>query len=183
MSCIIYRDEEHPEGAARVTELHLQGNKLTVQSLVKLAQVVALSTGDLRELDISCNEIEAVSKEQKEIWQTFLESFKGCYLMKKFDLGHNPLGPSGMEIFARVYIQSEVDFLETEAEELVKIKSDSEKDELVEELGGLKISSGKENAPLSSGSHKKNGKAKSTRQNGECPFPHLSRMLLMPASF
>lgn len=172
IQCITYRDSEHPEGAARITELHLQGNKLTVQSLEKLAQVVALSPGDLRELDISRNLIVVKTTEQKAIWQAFLESFKGCYLLRKLDFGHNPLGSWGMEIIARVYMQSELDFLETEAEDVIGTKF--EENGVVEDMSNIKLDSGKENRPPASGRNKKQSpsKAKTARQNGEYLAPY-----------
>lgn len=174
IGCIMFRDDEHQEGAAKLTELHLQGNQLTIESLAKLAQVVALSVGSLRELDISRNNIEVVTPEQKSIWQGFLESFEGCYLLKKLDLGDNPLGASGLEILARVYIQSEVDFLETEAADVLGA-SKSEEDEVTDVLSDLELSSNKENVTASSPPKKQTiSKPKTAKMNGK---PLLARLL------
>jgi Ran GTPase-activating protein (RanGAP) involved in mRNA processing and transport len=110
IECIEYRNEEHPDGIVRLVELHLQGNRLAACSLKKLARVISLSAGDLKELDLSDNLIEIQQPEHREIWQDFLQSFERCYVLKKLDLSRNPLGPRGAEILARVYMQSELDF-------------------------------------------------------------------------
>ena len=116
LECINYRDEENPEGAARIAALHIANNQLTVRSLEKLGRVVALSAGDLRELDISRNRIDPTTPEHTDALQIFFESFRGCYLLKKLDLGYNQLGPVGLEILARVYMQSPVDYSATGGE-------------------------------------------------------------------
>jgi Leucine-rich repeat (LRR) protein len=133
-------------GLAKATELHLQGNKLTVQSLPKLGDVIASSAGDLRELDISRNDIRIVTEEEKAIWKSFLSSFKNCYMLKKLDLAGNPIGTLGLEILARSYIKSDLDFLEADAEAIVRQNhtfstdvSDGEGAALAEEAAVLKI--------------------------------------------
>jgi hypothetical protein len=95
----------------------LQNNALTTRSLKKLSRVIALSAGDLRELDLSGNEIRVVTPEQGLGWQQFLDSFRHCYMLKKLDFSHNPLGPRGIEILARVYMRSELDFVEVDGED------------------------------------------------------------------
>jgi Leucine Rich repeat len=114
IACLEFRDSDHPQGIGRLTEFHLQNNALTTHSLKKLSRIIALSAGDLRELDLSGNEIRIVTPEQRLSWQQFLESFNTCYMLKKLDFSHNPLGPRGIEILARVYMRSELDFPEVD---------------------------------------------------------------------
>ncbi|PGG99069.1 hypothetical protein AJ79_08703 [Helicocarpus griseus UAMH5409] len=112
IKCIQYRDEEHPNGTVQLTELVLKGNALTVASMEKLGQVVALSIGSLAQLDISNNDISVASRSQRNDWQSFLECFQRCYLLKKVDFGSNPLGGAGFDVLSRVYAQSDLDFVE-----------------------------------------------------------------------
>lgn len=119
LECVKFRCPEHPDGVARLTELHLSNNQLSVVSLAQLAGVVVLSAGDLRELDLSHNLIEVKTEDQKHMWQKFLEAFKDCYMLKKIDFSNNPLGRNGTEILARVYMQTELDFTEADADEVV----------------------------------------------------------------
>ncbi|OXV08575.1 hypothetical protein Egran_03661 [Elaphomyces granulatus] len=117
ITCLEFRDRDHPQGVGRLTELHLQNNALTTRSLMKLSRVIVLSAGDLRELDLSGNEIRVVTPEQGLAWQQFLDSFRHCYMLKKLDFSHNPLGSRGIEILARVYMRSELDFVEVDGED------------------------------------------------------------------
>ncbi|RJE18917.1 leucine rich repeat protein [Aspergillus sclerotialis] len=160
IGCIKFRDNDHPDGAAKVTELLLHGNELTTASLPKIAEVVALSAGDLREFNISMNNIQVNTPEEKLIWQMFLESFNNCYLLKKLDFGDNRLGTAGMEILARVFIHSDLDFLEADAEELLGTMHHDEESNLVEEMEALKINPGKENEGIRGRSKKTSNKAK-----------------------
>ncbi|KAL1988352.1 hypothetical protein VTN96DRAFT_10035 [Rasamsonia emersonii] len=102
-------------GIAKLHELHLQQNALTTRSLHKLARVVSLSERDLRELDLSDNNLEVHTVEQRKIWQEFLESFRGCFMLKKLDFSRNALGPRGLEILAKVYVKSDLDFFEPDS--------------------------------------------------------------------
>ncbi|OJD15927.1 hypothetical protein AJ78_03870 [Emergomyces pasteurianus Ep9510] len=120
INCIQYRDEEHPKGSVRLIELVVKGNALTIASMKKLGLVVALSCDCLTQLDISDNRISVRSREQREAWQDFLESFQGCYLLKKVDFGGNPLGGAGFDVFVRVYAQSDLYFIEPLADERAK---------------------------------------------------------------
>ncbi|GFF30984.1 hypothetical protein IFM61606_01071 [Aspergillus udagawae] len=168
VACMKYRDEEHPEGSAKVIELHLQGNQLTVVSLRKLSEVIKLSIADLRELDISHNNLVVCTSEEQEIWYDFLDSFKNCFLLKKFDIGNNPLGPKGIEVLARVYMQSDLDFLEADADVVVGMDSegDHEGDATAEGLENLKIN-GKDNEATKNASSKQSPKkSKVAQQNG-----------------
>jgi Leucine-rich repeat (LRR) protein len=150
-----------------VTELHLQKNELTAQSLARLGEVIALSAGDLRELDLSQNDIRVKTPEEQMMWRDFLLSFKNCYMLKKLDLGSNPLGPAGVEILARVYIKSDLDFLETDADAIIGPHVDETTD-IVEQLTALKIrpEKDKENDAPKHRAKKLLGKAKAPRQNG-----------------
>lgn len=160
IECIKFRDNDHPDGAAKLTEFLVNGNELTTVSLPRIAEVVALSAGDLREFNISMNNIQVNTPEEKGMWQMFLESFSNCYMLKKLDLGDNRLGTAGMEILAKVYIQSDLDFLEADAEELLGTMHDEEEANLVEEMEALKINTGKENEGVRGRSKKTPNKAK-----------------------
>ncbi|KAF7115780.1 hypothetical protein CNMCM5793_003420 [Aspergillus hiratsukae] len=167
IACMKHRDEEHPEGSAKVIELHLQGNQLTVVSLRKLSEVIKLSIADLRELDISHNNFAVSTAEEQEIWYDFLDSFKNCFLLKKLDLGNNPLGQKGIEVLARVYMQSDLDFLEADADAVVGMNAegDHEVEAIADELENLKIN-GKENEAKKASSKQSPKKGKAAQQNG-----------------
>lgn len=80
--------------------------------------MIHLSSQDLKELDISNNEINIVTVSDAQKWKYFLQSFEQCCVLKKIDFSGNTLGTRGIEILARVYIRSELDFLEVvESEE------------------------------------------------------------------
>ncbi|GIK05897.1 hypothetical protein Aspvir_010011 [Aspergillus viridinutans] len=168
IACMKYRDEEHPEGSAKVTELHLQGNQLTVEALRKLSEVIKLSIADLRELDISHNNLVVCTPEEQEIWYDFLDSFKNCFLLKKLDLGNNPLGPKGIEVLARVYMQSDLDFLEADADAVVGMsgEGDHEADAIANELENLKINGGDNETIKKTSSKQSPKKSKVAQQNG-----------------
>ncbi|KAL2841811.1 hypothetical protein BJX68DRAFT_278548 [Aspergillus pseudodeflectus] len=163
LTCIFYRGEEHPTGLAKITEFHLSGNNLTVLSLPKLGEVVAHSAGDLRELDLSRNEICVASAQEKAIWKAFLECFKNCYVLSKLDLSENPIGPTGLEILCCVYIKSDVDFLEADAAAIVGLSVDDEST-LVEEVSTLKVN--ENDSPRANRAKKTVGKGKAAKQNG-----------------
>ena len=120
LECLNFRDEKHPEGVFKVTGLRLRGNNLSAMSLTKLGQVVALSAGDLRELNLSDNLIVGAHDSEKTSWHLFLKSFGSCFVMKKLDLGNNPISTVAVEMLARAYMQQRVDYLENEAEDVVK---------------------------------------------------------------
>ncbi|KKZ60905.1 hypothetical protein EMCG_00666 [[Emmonsia] crescens] len=111
INCIQYRDEEHPNGIIRLTELVVKGNALTVASVKKLGHVVALSSDCLTQLNISDNRIS---------------SLKGCYVLKKIDFAGNPLGGAGFDVLARVFVQSDLDFIEPLANEGSKHQVDTD---------------------------------------------------------
>lgn len=79
--------------------------------------MIHLSSRDLKELDISNNEISIVTVSDTQKWKYFLHSFGQCCVLKKIDFSGNSLGTRGIEILARVYIRSELDFVEVVGEE------------------------------------------------------------------
>jgi hypothetical protein len=141
----------------------LSGNNLTVLSLPKLGEVVAHSAGDLRELDLSRNEICVASAQDKAIWKAFLECFKNSYVLSKLDLSENPIGPTGLEILCCVYIKSDVDYLEADAAAIVGLSVDDEST-LVEEVSTLKVN--ENDSPRANRAKKTVGKGKAAKQNG-----------------
>jgi hypothetical protein len=94
---------------------------------VELAKVIHLSSQDLKELDISNNEINIVTVSDAQKWKYFLQSFGQCCVLKKIDFSGNTLGTRGIEILARVYIRSELDFLEV-------VESEEEEEDVPEDL-------------------------------------------------
>ncbi|KAJ5440676.1 hypothetical protein N7491_003082 [Penicillium cf. griseofulvum] len=104
------KDDNHPEGFVRVFELHLGGNCLTFKSLLKLGMAIRFSISDLSDLDLSQNCIEVSTAGQKAAWKYFLNSFEGCYMLKKLNFSGNALGTPGVEILARIYIRSKLGF-------------------------------------------------------------------------
>ncbi|PGH02717.1 hypothetical protein AJ80_08814 [Polytolypa hystricis UAMH7299] len=112
---IQYRDAEHPNGIIRLTEVSLSGNDLSVASMVKLGRIIALSVDSMTQLDLSNNLISVIDAEHRAIWSVFLESFQGCYMLKKIDFSGNKLGVAGFDVLARVYAQSDLYFLEAAA--------------------------------------------------------------------
>ncbi|KAB8222692.1 hypothetical protein BDV33DRAFT_229300 [Aspergillus novoparasiticus] len=158
------------EDLAKVIEFHIQGNSLTIKSLPKLGEVIALNAGEMRELDISNNNINiSPSPEDKAMWCQFLNSFKNCYMLKKLDLGGNPLGPVGLEILARVYIKSDLHFLEDDANAIVEPKH--EERSFIEDSTAVNVTAGKENERSTKGSRpgKSPNKGKALRQNFSQP--------------
>ncbi|EEP80554.1 predicted protein [Uncinocarpus reesii 1704] len=111
VACIKFRDEAHPQGVIRLTELSLKRNALTVAAMTELAEVVALSNSSLARLDISENEISVVDNGQRNKWRTFLKSFEGCYMLKCIDFSGNQLGSAGFDVFAGIYLKSDLDFV------------------------------------------------------------------------
>lgn len=172
--CMSFRDAEHPDGAAKVTELHLRGNGLTVRSLEKLTDVIELSCSDLRELDLSNNCIDIADggdDEVKGLWLRFLRAFEGCFVLKKVDFGGNRLGLAGVEMLARAYMQSELDFFEGEVSDN-GVGSVGDEIEDVDRLAAVKMNGHKENDAAGRGGRSKKSPSKvKAKQNGEPYLP------------
>ncbi|KAL4798556.1 hypothetical protein BDV19DRAFT_396479 [Aspergillus venezuelensis] len=186
IECTTYRSLEHPLGLAKVTEFHLSGNNLTTFSLAQLGTVIANNPGDLRELDLSNNEIRVESPEEKRIWKEFLDSFKNCYMLQKLDISGNPLGVKGLEILARVYVKSDLDYLDADAEAIVREnygieQVNDEEASLAEDTAALKITEkDKENDPRAGRSKKSPAKgAKASKQNGSSSNSTPSKTLAL----
>ncbi|KAL8674417.1 MAG: hypothetical protein Q9168_001209 [Polycauliona sp. 1 TL-2023] len=84
-------------------ELCLKANKLSTACLPALARIIRLSAHELRDLDLSDNTFTITTSNEEDAWQDFLESFTECCVLRRIDLGGNPLGTKVFEILARVY--------------------------------------------------------------------------------
>lgn len=63
-------------GCAKLDELNLSENKLTLVGLRYLAEVIKLASKDLKDLDLRCNDIQIFTDEDAEIWEGFLTGFR-----------------------------------------------------------------------------------------------------------
>lgn len=113
IECIQYRGSDHPQGTVRLTELSLQGNNLTPLALIKLGHVIALSSTTLIKLDLSYNLIQVATEEDRRAWGGFLASFQNCCVLKEIDFSGNSLGGAGFDVFAHVYMKSDLDFVDS----------------------------------------------------------------------
>ncbi len=95
-------DGEHGR-VVRLEELSMADNDLTAGCLRPLGRTIRLATDDLRELDLSGNNITVATSEEASAWEEFLRSFQGCCVLRRLDFSGNPLGPRAFEIFTRVY--------------------------------------------------------------------------------
>ena len=91
----------------RLEELCLMNNRLSATSLQVLSPIIRLASNDLRDLDLSENNITINTEAEAAIWEDFLTSFKHCCLLRKIDLSHNALGPRAFEVMTRVYAKQE----------------------------------------------------------------------------
>ncbi|KAK6521049.1 hypothetical protein TWF506_001282 [Arthrobotrys conoides] len=89
-------------GLSRIEELNFSGNELTASSLRHLRRAIS-ACPDLRDLDISSNNISIASVEDLEDWVGFLESFVNLKCVRRLELSHNPLGDFAVETFFQVY--------------------------------------------------------------------------------
>ena len=62
---------------------------------------------DLKDLDLSRNEIRVDTDSDALAWERFLSAFENCTTLRRLDLSGNPLGPRGLEIFMRAYARAE----------------------------------------------------------------------------
>ena len=88
----------------KIEELNFSQNVFTVKSLAQLASVIRAAQFDLQVLDLSHNNIAIQTPEDGRDWETFLESFRHCFCLRRIDFsGNNLSGPRAFEILARVY--------------------------------------------------------------------------------
>ena len=92
---------------ARLEELCLRSNRLTIVSLQALTPVIRVSCHDLRDLDLSDNHISISTDGDVAIWEDFLTSFEQCCVLRRIDLSGNALGDRASEVMLRVYAREE----------------------------------------------------------------------------
>jgi hypothetical protein len=63
-------------GSIHLDELHLAENKITLNGLKFLGDVVQRASRDLKDLDLRANDLQIVTQEDAEHWESFLKSFK-----------------------------------------------------------------------------------------------------------
>ena len=88
---------------ARLEELCLRDNHLHAKSLHALTPVIKLSSYDLRDLDLSDNNITINTDEDVATWENFLLSFSRCCVLRKIDFRGSALGSRAFEVLLRVY--------------------------------------------------------------------------------
>lgn len=91
----------------RLEELCLRSDRLTIASLQALTPVIEVSCSDLRDLDLSENQIAISSDADVAIWEDFLTSFRKCCVLRRIDLSGNALGDRAFEVMVRVYAKEE----------------------------------------------------------------------------
>ena len=91
----------------RLEELCLTDNRLSATSLQALSPIVKLASNDLRDLDLSGNNIVIETEPEVVIWEDFLTSFRNCYLLRRIDFSGNTLGSRAFEVMTRVYAKQE----------------------------------------------------------------------------
>ena len=91
----------------RLEELCLTNNRLSVTSLQALSPIIRLACNDLRDLDLSGNNITINTEAQVAIWEDFLMSFSPCCSLRRLDLSRNALGTRAFEVLTRVYAKQE----------------------------------------------------------------------------
>ena len=91
----------------RLEELCLTNNRLSAMSLQALSRIIRLASNDLRDLDLSENNITINTEAEVAIWEDFLISFSHCCVLRKIDFSRNALGPRAFEVMTRVYAKQE----------------------------------------------------------------------------
>ena len=91
----------------RLEELCLTNNRLSAMSLQALSRIIRLASNDLRDLDLSENNITINTEAEAAIWEDFLTSFSRCCVLRKIDFSRNALGPRAFEVMTRVYAKQE----------------------------------------------------------------------------
>ena len=87
----------------RLEELSLGDSKLDARCLRMLGQIVANASSNLRDLDLSRNNISIATDTEAAAWEVFLSSFSDCCRLRKIDLSGNSLGHRAFEILTRAY--------------------------------------------------------------------------------
>lgn len=87
----------------RLEELCLRDCQIDCRSLLHLALIISLAAYDLRDLDLSENQIKVTTHEEVAAWGAFLNAFSSCCVLRRIDLSGNLLGPRAFEVLARVY--------------------------------------------------------------------------------
>ena len=91
----------------RLEELCLTNNRLSATSLQALSPIIRLASNDLRDLNLSENNITINTEAECTIWENFLTSFSECCVLRRIDLSGNALGPRAFEVMTRVYSKQE----------------------------------------------------------------------------
>lgn len=91
----------------RLEELCLTSNQLSATSLEALSPIIRLANNDLRDLDLSDNNITINTEAEVAIWENFLTSFMHCSVLRRLDLSRNALGSRAFEVMTRVYAKQE----------------------------------------------------------------------------
>ena len=91
----------------RLEELCLTNNRLSATSLQALSPIIKLASNDLRDLDLSENNITINTEAEVAIWEDFLMSFSHCCVLRRMDFSRNALGPRAFEVMTRVYAKQE----------------------------------------------------------------------------
>lgn len=87
----------------RLEELCLRDCQIDSRSLLHLARIISLAAYDLKDLDLSENQIRVTTHEEVAAWGDFLNAFSDCCVLRRIDLTGNLLGPRAFEVLARVY--------------------------------------------------------------------------------
>lgn len=107
LSTLKAQEGEHGN-VIRLAELCFTGNALTARSLLALASIVHGGAAELRDLDLSDNDITVKNAEDAVAWEEFLRSFQTCSVLRRLNLAGNALGSRAYETLARVYGDEEV---------------------------------------------------------------------------
>lgn len=91
----------------RLEELCLTNNRLSATSLQALSPIIRLARSDLRDLDLSQNNIMINTEAEVALWEDFLTSFRQCCVLRRLDFSCNALGPRAFEVMTRVYAKQE----------------------------------------------------------------------------
>ncbi|KAK6536614.1 hypothetical protein TWF281_000841 [Arthrobotrys megalospora] len=95
---------------SRIEELSFSGNDLTASSLRHLSRAISVCP-DLRDIDISHNNIRIASAEDLQNWIGFLESFASLKCVRRLEISHNPLGDFAVEVLFQVYALEQAIFI------------------------------------------------------------------------